>query len=158
MCQCFSFLTDRNGGLHYINQKDDTGEHSPDSHSYIAKKYELDEDKMNKYEYDLFTKKLTADSIVFDEDIEKVRKAIPDIKLTSYWQVRAVKQNGRAICYITNPTPQVQLAAVKQNGYAICYITNPTSQVQLAAVKQDGRAIQYIKNPTKEVREYYNNL
>ena len=36
------------------------------------------------------------------------------------------------------------LEAVKQNGYALAYISNPSEQVCLEAVKQDGYALKYV--------------
>ena len=43
---------------------------------------------------------------------------------------------------------------VKEDGRAIQYIENPSKEVQLEAVKQYGFAIKYIENPSIEVLEY----
>ena len=66
--------------------------------------------------------------------------------------VTAVNQDGRAIQYIDNPAPEVQLAAVNKNGLAIQYIDNPDPEVQLAAVKQNGYVIEIIDNPDLELQ------
>ena len=58
--------------------------------------------------------------------------------------LEAVKQNGYALAYISNPSEQVCLEAVKRNGDALAYINNPSEQVCLEAVKQDGYALKYI--------------
>lgn len=65
-------------------------------------------------------------------------------------QIEAVKQFGNYISWIENPSEQVQIEAVKENGYAIQYIENPSEQVQLEAVRQNGKAIQYIENPSEK--------
>ena len=71
-------------------------------------------------------------------------------------QVAAVRQNGRAIEHIDNPTEEVQLAAVTQNSYTIKYIIDkgivPSEQVQIAAVSNNGYAIRHIDNPSEEVQ------
>jgi hypothetical protein len=64
----------------------------------------------------------------------------------------AVKQDGNAIQFITNPSEAVQLAAVNRSGLAIYYIKNPSEAVQLAAVNRSGDAIYYIKNPSEAVQ------
>ena len=67
-------------------------------------------------------------------------------------QIEAVKQDGNAIQWISNPSPEVQIEAVKKNGYAIRFISNPSPEVQLQAVKQYGNAIQWISNPSEEAQ------
>ena len=73
-----------------------------------------------------------------------------------------VKQDGRAIEFIDNPSKQVQLIAVKQNAFAIKYIIKkgiiPSEKVQLIAVKQNGLAITFIKNPTEKVKQLHQEL
>ena len=68
------------------------------------------------------------------------------------FQLEAVRQNGRCIRYIDNPSEQLQIEAVKENGCSIEFIKNPSEELQLEAVREDGRAIQYIKNPSLEVQ------
>jgi hypothetical protein len=58
------------------------------------------------------------------------------------WQ-RSSRTDTRSISSRTR-RKEVQLAAVKNDGRAIQYIENPSEAVQLAAIKQDGLAIQYI--------------
>ena len=52
--------------------------------------------------------------------------------------------------YYAELPEETQLVAVKQNGWAIRYIDNPSPEVQLAAVKENANAIRRIKNPTPE--------
>ena len=47
---------------------------------------------------------------------------------------------------------EAQLAAVKDIGRAIKFIKNPSEKVQLAAVNEDGFAIKWIKNPSEDVQ------
>src|SRR6056297_3658011 len=65
--------------------------------------------------------------------------------------LETVKQNGRAIKYIKDPTPEMCLEAVKENGWAIKCIKDPTPEMCLEAVKQNGLAIEFIKDPTPEM-------
>jgi hypothetical protein len=67
MCKYFSFMSDSNGKLYYLNffqrlKAFNLGE-SPDSHSYIAEVLSLNEDRFNKWEYDPKTDQLQADCI-----------------------------------------------------------------------------------------------
>ena len=69
MCKFFSFVTkgskkyyfdwETRKGLFESNPKD----YSPDSHSSICHKFALDDDKVNKYEFNPLTKEFTADQI-----------------------------------------------------------------------------------------------
>jgi hypothetical protein len=67
-------------------------------------------------------------------------------------QIEALKENGRAIRYIRNPSEEMQLAAVTADGLAIEWIEGPSEAVQLAAVKNNSYALQYIKNPSEQVK------
>ena len=134
MCNCLSFLVSRTGQVFYISKEQEQDYNNkvkksrPDSHSGIAEYYDIDEDKMNKYEYNLFSKVLKEDSIVFDYDIKKVEriaKKIAPKRTTKYWKLRVVKQRGWSIQYINNPDKDVQLEAVKQDGYSIQCIHYP---------------------------------
>ena len=62
-----------------------------------------------------------------------------------------VKQNGYALQYVHNQTPDICLEAVKQNGYALRFVHNQTPEICLEAVKQDGYALQYVHNQTPEI-------
>ena len=46
---------------------------------------------------------------------------------------------------------ELQLRMVRQDGRAIKYIKNPSEEVQMEAVKYDGWTIRYIKNPSPKV-------
>lgn len=50
------------------------------------------------------------------------------------------------------------MAAVRQHGRNIQYIANPSEQIQFAAVQEDAAAISYIKNPTEQVKFLVNLL
>ena len=59
-----------------------------------------------------------------------------------------------SMLHIDNPSEKVQLAAVKEDGYAIEFISNPSEQ--LAAVNEEGYNIKYIVDkgivPSEEVQ------
>jgi len=63
----------------------------------------------------------------------------------------AVKEDGRAIRFVKNPTPEIALAAIKEWGPALEYIKNPTHEMALAAVKEWGPALKFVKNQTPEI-------
>jgi len=73
MCEFFSFLTARTGEIiyadHKLRKKEKYNDHC-DSHSWLAEHFRVQEDKLNKYEYNFMTGYLTRDSIVFDEDLD----------------------------------------------------------------------------------------
>jgi hypothetical protein len=68
------------------------------------------------------------------------------------FQLAAVRQNGNAIRFITNPSHELHLAAVKKISCNIQFITNPSHEVQLAAVRLSGNAIRFITDPSHEVQ------
>ena len=63
----------------------------------------------------------------------------------------ALRQNGRAIAYVSNPTEEQRVLAVQTNPHAISEIKNKTKKVCLEAVKRNGLVLNYIQNQTKEV-------
>ena len=85
-------------------------------------------------------------------NIDNLVKKYPSILTSTEIQATLVRQDGRAIRHIRNPSEAVQRLAVKQNGWAIRYIPNPSEEMQRLAVKQDGWAIHYIPNPSEEVQ------
>jgi hypothetical protein len=80
MCTFFSFCTDEKGNKYYFNDEQrkticKTHHYSPDSHTSIADYYEFKgrkEDLLNKYEYDPIQHDLKEDTIIFEEDYDKV--------------------------------------------------------------------------------------
>ena len=68
MCNFFSFVVDKNNNKYYFdwNQRkqlllNNPEGYSPDSHTSICSFYKLDEDKMNKYEYNPLTNNFCID-------------------------------------------------------------------------------------------------
>jgi hypothetical protein len=57
-----------------------------------------------------------------------------------------VKQNGWALHYVKEQTPEICLAAVKEDGCALHYVKEQTPEICLAAVKEDGCALHYDAN------------
>ena len=58
-----------------------------------------------------------------------------------------VKQDGSALQFVKEQTPEICMAAVKKDGWAIAYVKNQTMDICLAAVKQTPDAIKCITNP-----------
>ena len=65
MCNFFSFCTDGYGNRYYLDwlwRKDNLNKEN-DSHAYISAHFKVDEDKLNKYEYNFLTRKFKTDQI-----------------------------------------------------------------------------------------------
>jgi Domain of unknown function (DUF4116) len=65
--------------------------------------------------------------------------------------LRAVEQNGYALRYVKEQTPEVCLRAVERNGDALQYVKEQTPEVCLRAVERNGDALRYVKEQTPEV-------
>ena len=79
MCTFFSLVSDGEQ-VYYFDSvirkkiiKNKLKYDSTDSHTSIADYYKLKEDKLNKYEYDVFAKKLTVDQINTKDDRKRVK-------------------------------------------------------------------------------------
>ena len=49
-----------------------------------------------------------------------------------------VKQDGYALQFVKEQTPELCMAAVQQNGWALQFVEEQTPEVCMAAVKQEG--------------------
>lgn len=100
----------------------------------------------------------------------KLTPAKPDPKEQP---LEAVRQNGLALGYIEDQTPELCMEAVRQNplaffwvkdkteelcreavgrlGWLICFIPDPSPELCLVAVKNDWRALLHIKKQTHEM-------
>jgi hypothetical protein len=65
--------------------------------------------------------------------------------------LEAVKQNGDALKFINEQTPEICLSAVKQNGWMLRYVKKQTPEICLSAVKQNGRVLCLVKNRTRAI-------
>ena len=65
--------------------------------------------------------------------------------------LEVVKQDGWALRYVKEQTPEICLEAVKKNGYALQFVKDQTEEICLEAVKQNGYALQYVKEQTEEI-------
>ena len=63
----------------------------------------------------------------------------------------AVDQNGDALRFLKQQTPDICLRAVQNKGVALQYVLDPTPEVLIAAVMNDGMAISFIENPSEEL-------
>ena len=66
------------------------------------------------------------------------------VNLTGAEAIEAVKQNGLALRYVKEQTPDICLAAVKQNGLALRFVKEQTPDICLEAVKQNGLALRFV--------------
>ena len=60
--------------------------------------------------------------------------------------LEAVKQDGHALQFVKEQTPEICLEAVKQNGLALQYVIEQTPEICLEAVRQDGLALKYVNS------------
>lgn len=66
--------------------------------------------------------------------------------------LEAVKQNGLALAYVINQTPEICLEAIKQNTLAFQYVKEQTPELCLEAIKQNAYAtFRFVKNKTPEL-------
>ena len=65
--------------------------------------------------------------------------------------LEAVKENGLALEYVQNQTPEICMEAVKQNGWALQFVKNQTPELCMTAVKENGFALEFVKNQTPEI-------
>ena len=72
----------------------------------------------------------------------------------SEYCLEAVKDNGFALRFVINQTPEICLEAVKQDGLALEYVKEQTHEMCLEAVKQKGRAFRFVKNQTPLIIHY----
>ena len=62
-----------------------------------------------------------------------------------------VQQNGCALGFVKNQTPELCILAVQQTGWALKYVKKQTDSICKEAVKKSGRALQYVENQTNEI-------
>jgi hypothetical protein len=88
MCNFFSLRSDGIGNIFYLNaeQRKTCGNNDPDSHSYIAEYYKfkgIDDDFLNKYEFNPLTKEFKIDSILNKDDSKIVKQKCLELDFKS---------------------------------------------------------------------------
>lgn len=79
------------------------------------------------------------------EFLTAVGKNEKDMANPSYEEtMAAVKQDGEALRYFKNQTPELCMAAVKQDCLALRLVKDQTPELCMAAVEQDGEAIKFV--------------
>ena len=72
-------------------------------------------------------------------------------ELESMNYMEMVRQDGMALQYVKEQTPEICMEAVKQNGWALEYVEEQTPEICMEAVKQNGLVLQYVKEQTPEI-------
>ena len=62
-----------------------------------------------------------------------------------------MSQNGDALHFVLNQTPEICIAAVNQNGFALRYVLDQTQEICKAAVTQNARALEYVKTQDQTI-------
>ena len=65
--------------------------------------------------------------------------------------LEAIRQDGQALKFVQNQTPEICMEAVKQNGMVLQYVQNQTPEICIEAVKQNGWALKYVQDQTPEI-------
>ena len=118
MCNFFSFVTnpDHDNDFYFFDwQMRQADKDGADSHSHICAQFKLNEDKINKWEYNPLTKELTLDGQNAEKDDEKrVRKWVDKLDWKQIVEPLIFKP-------IVNPfeLPAVETASEKQIGWLI---------------------------------------
>jgi hypothetical protein len=103
---------------------------------------ELKDDEPVWYDHD----KYKAHTIILTNIRDLKYFEIPD-----QYALDVVKQDGLALDYVKDQTPEICLEAVKQDGLALDYVKDQTPEICLEAVKQSGRALEFVKEQTPEL-------
>ena len=99
MCKFLSLISDGQGKVYLITAKqrlelalDNPNRYKADSHTSIASYYNLNDDKCNKYECDLFPKLIVnIDTISVDNDYELVKKYAEKHLLNDFGDLDSIK-------------------------------------------------------------------
>ena len=86
MCQFFSCVSNGQGNLFYFDWKmrkellkSNPEHYEPDSHTSVAHKFNLNGDKVNKYEYNPLTKEFIVDQINIKDDRALVKRKLDNM-------------------------------------------------------------------------------
>ena len=97
MCNFFSFVTKGNQRYYFdwkqrqellLNNPED---YEPDSHTSICHYHKLDDDKVNKYEYNPLTKKFTVDQINIKDDQAMAKKWVEKLNFKNIVEPLIIK-------------------------------------------------------------------
>lgn len=157
MCKFFSFVVTKTGDIFYFNREQrltfKNTDASPDSHAFICSYYELNEDKVNKYECDT---RLYEDNIVF-----KVNKTL-QAKIDYFFHTINLKElvcdSASAFGYCKNIKDDDELRKLitdSYNAYRYCGEVDDDPKVRKYIIESDfaERYCQEIKD-RKGVRKY----
>jgi len=81
----------------------------------------------------------------------RTKNIVEEKKKTKKEIVETLKQDGYALQFIEEQTPELCMIAVKQDGRALEYVKNKTLELCMMAVKQDSRALQFIPKQAPEL-------
>ena len=62
--------------------------------------------------------------------------------------LEAVKQDGHALQFVKEQTPEICLEAIKENWSALRYVKEQTPEICLEAVRKDGWVLRYVNSNT----------
>ena len=81
MCKSISLISNGRGKIYFFDlkirqelEKLNPEKYNYDSHTSIASYFKVDEDRFNKYEYNVFTKHFEIDQINTRDDSDKIKK------------------------------------------------------------------------------------
>ena len=87
------------------------------------------------------------------EEFDKVLKLIPQDYLSDEFLLKYIQENPYILEHsdLENKSADFYLQVVQQNGYALRFLRQQTPEICLAAVQQDGEALRYVRQQTAEI-------
>jgi len=126
MCKFFSFVMNDKGGIFYFNRgqrlkfkEDNPKEYYMDSHASICEYFNLNEDEVNKYEYN---SKLLEDSKCFDLNEEKQKTMDSFIEGLDIIELIVNSDSAYEYCTDVKDDPEIRKLITKSwDAYAYCH-------------------------------------
>jgi len=155
MCNFFSFVVAKTGDIFYLNkeQRQSIPERdSADSHAYICSFYNLNEDKVNKYDY---LKKLEEDHIVFKVDKTLQSKIDYFVKNINLKELVYNSESAYYYCFYKDD-PEVR-KLITDSKWAYLYCLNNKDNPKVRKLITDSKWAYYYclnKKDDPKVRKY----
>lgn len=162
MCNFFSFVVAKTGDIFYFNEEERKFNHkhlmgNSDSHAFICKFYQIDEDKVNKYEYN---GTLTEDNIVFK--VTKTLQAKIDYFVKNLNLKKLVYDGNSAYnyCRYIDDDEEIRRTYIRNMASALNYCVYVKDRTELHRFFNDIACVEYcirVKRPYSKTKERVTN-
>ncbi|MCC0726694.1 DUF4116 domain-containing protein [Clostridioides sp. ZZV14-6045] len=113
------------------------------------KRYPWELEFADKQTYEMCVEALRRDGMLLEhvkfDELNLTKEQLYNLSLI------AVKQNGLALQFVKEQTPEICIKAVRDDGRALQFVKEKTEEICIEAVKQNGRALKYVNNQTDEI-------